>query len=31
MLNIFNKFKEGLNKSSKKISLGINNLVLKKK
>ena len=31
MVNIFNKFKEGLSKSSKKISLGLNNLVLKKK
>jgi fused signal recognition particle receptor len=31
MANIFNKFKEGLSKSSKKISLGINSLVLKKK
>ena len=31
MVNIFNKFKEGLSKSSKKISLGLNKLILKKK
>ena len=31
MSNIFNKFKEGLSKSSKKISLELNKLVKKKK
>ena len=31
MINIFNKFKEGLNKSSKKFSYGLNDLIFKKK
>ena len=30
-MNIFNKFKLGLNKSSKNLSLGLNNLIFKKK
>jgi len=31
MINIFNKFKEGLNKSSKNFSYGLNDLIFKKK
>ena len=30
-MNIFNKFKLGLNKSSKSLSSGLNNLIFKKK
>ena len=30
-MNIFNNFKKGLNKSSKNLAIGLNNLIFKKK